>query len=219
MTNTPPLTLLEELLILALNEKTGELHPIDAAALHRAAASSLLMELSLRGRIDYDLRDMFAVDPTPTGDDILDPVLRMIGQAPVLSPHSTIYWLGKLSDEGKAIVEKGLARLEKNGYIRHAALGMFWMFSLGSRPTVDEQKASEVKASLMDIVLGDKIPAPRTALLAGLIDSCGLFGFLLSDDDSKAASARIAELSHMDLINQAARSISNGEPVAAAAGR
>ncbi|MDD4615627.1 MAG: GPP34 family phosphoprotein [Alphaproteobacteria bacterium] len=218
MTNTPPLTLLEELLLLALDEKTGDFYPVDTIALHRAAASTLLMDLSLRNRIDYDLRDMFVVDPTPTGDELLDPVIKLMAQAPVLTPHSAIYWLGKLSDEGADIIKKGLARLEKRGIISRPCVGMFWMFGFGSRPVVDAQKIGEVRAALMESIQPDKIPSPHNVLLTGLAEGCGLFRYILGEAAAKNAGPRIAEVAHMDLIHQAARSIANGEP-AASSGR
>ncbi|MDD3370934.1 MAG: GPP34 family phosphoprotein [Alphaproteobacteria bacterium] len=219
MMNTSPMTLLEEFLLLALNAQTGRFHPIDSAILNRTAASAVLMELALRNRIDYDLRDMFSVDSTPTGDDILDPVINLISQAPVLTPNSTIYWLGKLSDEGEAIVKKGLARLEKRGLVGQATLGFFWMFGMAAQPTVNAAKQNEAKAALLDGMSKDKIPSARNVLLAGLADSCDLFRYILSEDEARIFAPRIAEVSHMDLISQASKSLSTDEPLAAAAGR
>jgi Golgi phosphoprotein 3 len=219
MTNIPSPTLLEEFLLLALNDRTGQFHPVEKSSLHRAAASAVLMELAFRNRIDYDLRDMFTVDPTPTGDDILDPVVRLISQAPVLTPHSTIYWLGKLSDEGEDIVKRGLDRLEKRGYIRcPPSMGIFWMFGLAAQPNVDTARVNESKAALLTALSGDKIPTSRTVFLTGLIDSCGLFSYILSDNEKQAVSARIAEFARMDLVAQATKSISNGDAIAVAAG-
>jgi hypothetical protein len=203
MTNSPPLTLLEEFLLLALNEKTGQLYPLDPAALNRAVAGAVLMDLSLRDRIDNDLRDMFTIDATPTGDDILDPVLQMMSLAPVLTPHCTAHWLRELAMEGESLLKKAVSRLEKRGIIRQS-VGMFWMLGLGTHTSVDEQKVHAIKSGLLGIVYGAGIPTTRYIMLTGLADSCGLFKYLMNETEAKDAAARIAEISRMDLIGQAA---------------
>ncbi len=76
------LTLLEEFLLLALDDHSGQLYPLARSTLDCAAAGAVLMDLTLRQRIDNDLRDMFLVDPNPTGDNILDPVLQLMRWPP-----------------------------------------------------------------------------------------------------------------------------------------
>ena len=88
-----PMTLLEEFLLLALDDQTGQLHPLAPSTLDCAVAGTILMDLTLRNHIDNDLRDMFVVDQSPTGDNILDPALQVMSLAPVLTPHPIAYWL------------------------------------------------------------------------------------------------------------------------------
>ena len=118
MVQKTPLTLLEEFLLLALDDQTGRLHPLAHSTLDCATAGAILMNLTLRTRIDNDLRDMFVVDQTPLEDDILDPVLQLMSLAPVLTPHPIAYWLRQFADEGASFREKALRRLEKRGIIR-----------------------------------------------------------------------------------------------------
>ena len=172
---TLPLTLLEEFLLLALDDQTGELHPLPPSALNCAIAGAILMDLTLRNRIDNDLHDMFTVDPTPTDDDILDPVLQVMSLAPVLTPHPIAYWLRLLADEGDSYREKALHRLEQRGIIRRQNFKILWVFGKRRYPLVDEQEVREVKLRILGVVLGNDTPAPHDVMLTGLAEACGLF--------------------------------------------
>ncbi|MDR3424342.1 MAG: GPP34 family phosphoprotein [Alphaproteobacteria bacterium] len=220
MTTALPLTLLEEFLLLALDDQTGKIHPLAQRTLDRAMAGAVLMDLTLRGRIDNDLRDMFVVDGTPTGDEILDPALQLMALAPVLTPHPIAYWLRQLSAEGAAFREKAMSRLERRGIIKRQDFRILWVFGGRRYPAANEKDVREVKSRLMGVVLGDEIPSPRDIMLTGLAESCGLFRYILNDGAAEKAAARIAQVSRMDLIGQAvAKGVVEGDAtVAKAAG-
>lgn len=202
MTASPPLSLLEEFLLLALNERTGQFYPLDPQALNRATAGAILMDLSLRNRIDNDLRDMFTVDPTPTGDDILDPVLLVMSQAPVLTPYSNAYWLKNLAEEAEIFRKKALSRLEKREILRQPSPGFFWMFGLSSPPVVDETKVRAIKSDLLGVIYSNEIPTPRGVMLTGLAEACGLFRHILNETEAQDAAPRIAAVSRQDIVGQ-----------------
>lgn len=197
------LTLLEEFLLLALDDQTGQLHPLARSTLDCAAAGAVLMDLTLRNRIDNDLRDMFVVDATPTGDDLLDPVLQLMSLAPVLTPHPIAYWLRQMADEGEALREKALRRLEKRGIISRQDKKILWVFGSRRYPLIEDKEVREVKLRILGVVLGEEIPSPHDVMLTGLAESCGLFRYILSAHEAEAASARIAQVARMDLIGQA----------------
>jgi hypothetical protein len=203
MTQELPLTLLEEFLLLALDDQTGQLHPLAPSTLDCATAGAVLMDLTLRNRIDNDLRDMFVTDTTPTGDAMLDPVLQVMSLAPVLTPHPIAYWLRQLADEGEAYREKALRRLEERGIIRRQNRKILWVFGTRRYPLVNDKEMREVKLRILGVVLGDDIPSPHDVMLTGLAESCGLFRYILSEHEAATATARIAQVSHMDLIGQA----------------
>ncbi len=78
----PPLTVLEEFLLLALDDEAGHFYGLLRSSLDCACAGAALMDLTLQGRIDNDLKDMFVVHSTPLNDSILDPVLQVMALAP-----------------------------------------------------------------------------------------------------------------------------------------
>lgn len=198
-----PLTLIEEFLLLALDDQTGQMHPLAPSTLDCATAGAVLMDLTLRNRIDNDLRDMFVTDSTPTGDEMLDPVLMLMSLAPVLTPHPIAYWLRNFADEGMAFREQALRRLEDRGIIKRQNMKILWVFGKRRYPLIDDKEVREVKMRIMGAVLGEEIPSPHDIMLTGLAESCGLFQYLLSKEDAEKAAPRISQVARLDLIGQA----------------
>lgn len=198
-----PLTLLEEFLLLSLDDRSGQFFPLSRSTFDCAVAGAVLMDLTLRGRVDNDLRDMFVVDNTPVGDDILDPVLRVMALAPVLTPQPLSHWLRLFAEEGPALREKALRRLESRGIIRRKDRKILWVFGTRRYPLIDDKEVREVKTRIQDILFGSGVPTPRDVMLIGLSDTCGLFRFVLGPEEAETRADRIALVARMDLVGQA----------------
>ena len=72
------LTFAEEILLLALDDETGKIGHLGPQGLHYPLAGAVLMDLALRLKIDADLDKLVVVDPTPTGEALLDGPLAEI---------------------------------------------------------------------------------------------------------------------------------------------
>ncbi len=169
----PPLTVLEEFLLLAHDDKTSQFYPLIRSAFDCAAAGAVLMDLTQRNRIDNDLRNLFIIDPTPVGDDLLDPVLQGIALAPVLEPKPITYWLRQIADEGEALREKALRRLESRGILKREAKKILWVFTAERYPILHEKEVREVRQRLKGVLLKDDIPLPHDMMLTALAQACG----------------------------------------------
>src|ERR1700722_20630473 len=101
----PHLTILEEFLLLALDDETGDFYTLARSTFDCASAGAVLMDLMLRRRIDNDLKNIFVTDAAPTGNPVLDPVLQTMAVAPVLTPNPITAWLRELADEGEGLRE------------------------------------------------------------------------------------------------------------------
>lgn len=198
-----PLTILEEFLLLALDDDTGQFYAMSRSTLDCVTAGAVLMDLSLRSRIDNDLKDIFTVDMTPTGDDILDPLLRIMSLAPVMKPYSITHWLGVFMDEGEALRTQALRRLEARGIIRHQDKKILWVFETRRYPIIHNQEIREVKSRILDVILRDAIPTPHDIMITALAQICGLFHHLLNVDLYDKVAPRIDLVCRMDLISQA----------------
>ncbi len=199
----PPLSLLEEFLLLSLDDRMEYLGAMDDGTLDCATAGAILMDLTQRNRIDNDLRDMFMSDATPTGDPILDHALQMIALAPVLTPYPIAYWLRQVADQAPLAREKALARLKERGILSRRPPGVFWILGKRKHSLMEQEEARDVRARLLGIVLGDDVPAPREIMLTALAEACGLFHKILTPKEADFAKARIRQVSRLDLIGQA----------------
>src|SRR5262249_15919807 len=147
-----PLTLLEEFLLLALDDQAGEFYSCARSTLDCATVGAILMDLTLRRRIDNDLKHLFISDSTPTGDNILDPILQVIALAPVMTPHPITHWLRTLAAEGEALREKALRRLEACGIIKREDKKILWVFGTRRYPIMHDKEMREVKLRILGAI-------------------------------------------------------------------
>ena len=63
MSNATPLSLTEELVLVALDDDTGRLIDLLPFSLETAIAAALVMDLTLAGRIDTDPEHLFVLSP------------------------------------------------------------------------------------------------------------------------------------------------------------
>ena len=93
----PPLTLLEEIVLLSVDDETGAHHPLPPFALGLGMAGAVLADLSMAGRISTDGPQVKALNADPTRNPLLDPWLALIAKES--QEHSVHYWLSILANE------------------------------------------------------------------------------------------------------------------------
>jgi len=76
------LTLPEELVLLAYDDEKG--HTWNSS-LDTGLGGAVMLDLSLRGRVEVREKDLVVVDPAPTGEPVLDAALLVAGLA--TAPH------------------------------------------------------------------------------------------------------------------------------------
>jgi len=218
MTIPAQLTILEEFLLLALDDEAGHFYSLPQSTLDCACAGAVMMDLTLRRRIDNDLKNLFIIDTAPVDDNILDPVLQTMALAPVVQPHSVTHWLRQLMAEGEALREQGLQRLVDRGILVRQDKKIMWMFGTRRYPMVDDTTVREVKWRILGVILRDEIPAPHDMMLTALAQACGLFRHILSPSQLDSTQTRIELVARMDLIGQAvAKSVTEIEAAIAMA--
>jgi Golgi phosphoprotein 3 len=195
------LSFVEEILLLLLDDTEGQFVEIPVAAFNVVVAGAALMDLALRNRIDSDLEHLLVIDPTPTGDEILDRVLAQAAAA--LEELGVTEWVDRIAGDAEAYKRLALDRLVARGILRAVGSRWLWVFRTRRYPVVDNREPREVKARLRELVLGDEIPDARDIVLICLVDACLLFGLVLRPGELQAAAPRIEQLRKMDLIGQA----------------
>ena len=206
-----PLTLPEELLLLMLDDRTGRLNEGAGPASNYAIAAAILAELALQGRVDSDPQRMFVADSAPTGDALLDGVLRRMRAEPAATPsrgepdaqpHTSRWWIETLGRDAEAYRDQFFARLVQRGILREEQGRFLWIFPERRYPVISDKEEREVKARLMGVIFQDEIPEPRDALLIGLVRAAGLLPLLLAPDALDAAQPRIDAVANLEELSR-----------------
>lgn len=201
MSETPHLTFVEEILLLLLDDETGTMKRVAPNVMELLVAGAILMDLALRGRLDCDLQKLVVVDSTPVGEEMLDGPLAEIAEADDEADART--WVVRLSARSKEIQEAALARLVERGILRVQDRSFLWVFGSRRYPAVSDREEREVKLRILDVLLSDRIPAPRDVALICLADASNAFQVILSAQELRHAAARIELVRGFDLIGQA----------------
>ena len=195
----------EELLLLLHSDDSGYFVPIPEWRMSCALAGGVLLDLSLEDRVDSDLKSLVLVDPTPTGDSLLDPALEEIaGEEHVHSPQ---YWVERIARRADEISDEAIRRLVDKGIFESDA-GGFWTLSrkvtrTGRYPLVDGSAGEEIKSRIFRALFDGEIPGPRDVALIGLVNYCGGFRAMLEPEEYEEAEKLIELWSGMDLIARA----------------
>ena len=204
MPDSSSMRLTEELILLMLDEDSGYLEMVPGWDFACVMAGAVIADLTLQGRVDTDLEALYLIDPTPTGDELLDPTLLDISRAKQTS--STQYWIERNTARSEDIVTITLDRLVAKGVLDYET-GGFWTRSRSvsrSRmyPSADGATQVEAKARVLNEILNDEIPEPHDAVLIGLLHTCNGFKLILSEEDYQDSLERIETLSRLDLVGR-----------------
>ena len=184
----------EELLLFLLDEQSGTLLPVTPRTERLALAGAVLMELQLRDRIDTDLDTLMLTDPTPLGDDLLDPTLADIAAAE--EEHDAVYWLERSAARGREIRGRAIAKLVGRGILLEPDDDGF--LSLAPEvaharryPSTNGTTQEHVRLRVMRVLFSDDIPDPADIVIITLIDACAVWRKVLSVEE--LAKARRAD--------------------------
>ena len=197
-----PLSLAEELVLITLDDNTGKL--IASAkpyALDIAIAASLIMELSLEGRIDTDPKKLFVVSTKPTHHPILDALLEEITAEK--NTLSTSEWLTRFAHQGERLIDLVVKGLVERGILKSVEKRLMWVFKMRVYPPSSGIEEQEVRARIMQLLNSEDIPDPRDALIVGLLRATDLMNYLLTESEQKRLQARIDDVANLEEINRA----------------
>lgn len=191
----------EEIVLLGLDDETGEFRNLPPLALEHAMAGAILMDLAVHNRIDTDLRDLTVISSEPTGDPVLDGALRQLADVGV--PRPTREWLEAFGMMGPEIKKQVLARLVEKGVLRCEERRYLWVFPSRRYPSRDQSERKEIRSRLRDLLFSQDIPDQRDVVLISLLNGCRLIGEIFTDAEQEKIKSRLATIAKMDLIGQA----------------
>jgi len=194
------LTMLEEVVLLAVDEKNGQLRSTREFGTAYALVGAVFFDLALARKIDTDLETVHIVDATPTGNATLDRVLA----AMILRRDLTTVrgWIEEIFLRRQDLEGEALASLIERGVLRHEVSKRLWIIDVERFPMADKRPQQHVKLRLAQAILTDQIPDTRDIMLVSIADQCGLLGYVLSPAELANRRQRVEMLSNLETISR-----------------
>ena len=195
------ITFAEETLVLLLDDESGAFLPIGRYALEFALVGGVLLDLAFADRIDTDPEKLMMIDPTPTGNPMLDGVLKRIAEGGETRPVGE--WMETLaSEQGAAIQRQALDSLIRRGVLEQREDKFLWVFRSRRYPMIDGELQREARQRVMGVLFSGDIADPRDIALICIADACGLLKTVFGENELDEISSRLEQLRKMDLIGR-----------------
>lgn len=201
------LRIVEEILLLLIDTERGDIRASFSPHSRDVALSgAVLMDLALENRIDTDLETLVLLDPTPLGDELLDPSLSAIAQES--GTHSTAFWINRMAERGDELRRTTTDRLIERGILEAESNGLVFLSRRVARarlyPSDDDRGGvtEEVQSRIMRQLFSDDVPDPRDIVIISLAAACGVFERILSREELAEVQGRIDLISRMELIGR-----------------
>jgi hypothetical protein len=188
----------EEILLLALDDETGRLHPLPPKALELALAGALLFELSFQDRLDTDLSSLRVMDWNPTGDALLDRALAALrAERGLLSLQQSLARVALVTPE---LIEPLIQSLETKGILTRREKRILWKVQEVTHPEKDSGEESAVRERIRRVVLEDQMPEPRDVVIIALVEACQLQRIVFTPAELEKCHSRLQEIAKMESL-------------------
>lgn len=194
------LTMLEEVVLLAVDERSGHLRSTREFGTAYALVGAVFFDLALARKIDTDTEAIRITDATPAGHSTLDRVLNEMARRPDLTTVRD--WIEEIFHRRQDLEGEALASLIGQGILRHEKSKMLWIIDVERFPLVSGRHHQDVRERLRRAVLTDQIPDTRDIMLLSIAGPCGLLSYVLSEQEIAARQERIRVLSNLETISR-----------------
>lgn len=194
------LTMLEEVVLLAVDEQTGRLRSTREFGTAYALVGAVFFDLALAQKIDTGTETIHIVDPAPTGNATLDRILAGMVAKPQLTTVRD--WIEEIFLRRDDLEGEALASLIGQGILRHEKTKRLWIIDVERFPMVNDRPQQHVKARLAEAILTDRIPGTRDIMLVSIAEQCGLLGYVLSATQLDSRRQRVHTLCNLETISR-----------------
>ena len=205
-TNSDPLFLHEEILLLALRDREGTV-PF-GSMYEYALGGALLAELLLRGRVRLDPLKKGLVElvsAEPVGDPLLDEALQIISEAK--RRRALQSWVSKFAGLNQ-LKHRLAGQLCQRGILRADNDQVLGIFHRKIYPEINAEPEKQLLERIRGAILSDTLDLdPRTITLVALAHHSGLLRLNLSKAELKSRKARIAQIINGDVAGKAVKEV------------
>lgn len=183
-------TLAEEFFLLSIDDAKGKVITAVSDGLQIGLAGALLADLALHGKISLANKRLTVIDPSPTGEMLLDEALRRL--ASEKKPRKVSAWVEKLAD--KKLPKKTAQRLVEKNVLQIVEKRYLWVIPYEVFPQVDASAKYSVKQHLRSAVLANGETTLGIIAFLSLLKACRLLDLVFTRDELKAATQKVAAL-------------------------
>jgi Golgi phosphoprotein 3 len=195
------LSILEQVVLLALDEQTGKLQSSAGFNTGYALAGAAFFDLALAKKIDTDVDSVQLLDTAETGNAAVDFCLAEMRKHP--EKTTVREWIEELMLYGEFLEDAALKHLIERGVLRHETSKLLWVIDVERFPLVDEKPRQGVKLRLVETILSDEIPVPEDVMLVSIAEASGLLNAVLSQQELDGRQDRIRVLCNLEAISRA----------------
>jgi hypothetical protein len=195
------LNLAEELILIAINDETGEFHRMASLNFNLALVGALVMDLAIQEKIDVQDQVLKVVDPKPGDDPFLNEVLDAILQCE--APIDCARIIRYLHNNIERLKERLLSNLEAKGIVSCRESKFLWLFNTRRYPVLDNREEMEALTRIRTCVIDNQPPTNSDLALIALIDICDLMDKIFSREELARYEERIEILRSLDYIGHA----------------
>lgn len=194
------MTFAEQLLVLALDPKTGKFHALPRKSLEIGLAGAFLLEMTFRKIVDSDAEKIIVLQETYPQRPLLNSALQVVREGDTEIPLRKA--IGRLALQGNLLVSKTLETLvheeilekkDKIFFVKNRKTPIY--------PQADERMRADVIGQVRELVLNrDEIPSPEEAALLALVEACRLQRKIFTEEERDEYEDRFQQLASMDLV-------------------
>lgn len=193
--------LAQDLILLALNNQTGEIRSAALFALPYGLMGAVVLDLVLQGKMAIQNNHLIAVDASPTDEELLDQCLDDVRTA--RHSRSVRFWIAHWGRRHSGLQTVLLQNLVLFGVLRLQEQRWLWIFSeqryFLSDPSTQQAIVNRVRAAVLENWGLD----PRTAVLISLVQACRLTNALFTPQEQQQARARIRAIARGEQVGKA----------------
>jgi hypothetical protein len=180
-------TLAEEFFLLSIDDARGKIITAVSDGLKIGLAGALLADLALHNKINLVNKRLAVIDPSPTGEALLDEALARL--AADKKPRKTSAWVEKLAD--RKLPKKTAQRLVEKNVLQIVEKHYLWVIPYEVFPQVDASAKYWVKQHLRSAVLAGGETTPGIIAFLSLLKACRLLNLVFTRDEIKAATLKV----------------------------
>jgi golgi phosphoprotein 3 len=194
------LTMLEEVVLLAVDERNGGLRSTREFSTAYALVGAVFFDLALARKIDTGTEEIQIIDTTPTGNATLDRVLAHMAGRTDLKTVSA--WIEEIFQKRDDLEGEALESLIAQGILRHEKSKLLWIIDVERFPLIDNKPQQHGKLRLAQAILSDDIPETRDIMLVSIAEPCGLLEYVLSESTIALRRKRVQALCNLETISR-----------------